>query len=155
MVETWDNIPDKSWKEVQELAESKKNTKIILEEYKPTNIELENKLYAIQTRKAELIPLLQQLKAAKESLEDAYRKAFDEWSSIARLFERLDRAEVLAQHNYDISVGLKTLKVPKKIKSTKKAESKTIQEKAADNALAALENLSPELRAAVLAQLKN
>ena len=123
-------------------------------ENKTTTIELYNKLNAIQTRKTELIPLLQQLKTTKESLEDAYHKAFDEWSSIARLFERLDRAEALAQHEYDLSVGFKTLKVPKK-SANKKSASKTTEEKAADKALAALENLSPELRALVLAQLKN
>ena len=123
-------------------------------ENKTTTIELYNKLNAIQTRKIELIPLLQQLKTTKESLEDAYHKAFDEWSSIARLFERLDRAEALAQHEYDLSVGFKTLKVPKK-SANKKSASKTPEEKAANKAIAALENLSPELRAIVLAQLKN
>lgn len=124
-------------------------------ENKTTTIELYNKLNAIQTRKIELIPLLQQLKTTKESLENAYHKAFDEWSSIARLFERLDRAEALAQHEYDLSIGTKTIKIPKKVNSSKKSGSKTIEEKAASKALAALENLSPELRAIVLAQLKN
>ena len=117
-----------------------------------TTLELENKLLAIQTRKVELIPVLQRLKEDKDIKADSFYQAFDEWSKIARLFERLDKAEKHAQNDYDLLIRRKSLKPPakKKLSPEQKAE-----QKAASLAMKAIENLPPEMQALILEKLQN
>ena len=120
-----------------------------------TTLELENKLLAIQTRKVELIPVLQRLKEDKDNKADAFYQAFDEWSKIARLFERLDKAEKQAQNDYDLLIGRKSLKPPAKKKSSKKSNELSPEQKAASLAMKAIENLPPEMQAIILEKLQN
>ena len=120
-----------------------------------TTLELENKLLAIQTRKVELIPVLQRLKEDKDNKADAFYLAFDEWSKIARLFERLDKAEKQAQNDYDLLIGRKSLKPPIKKKPSKKAKELSPEQIAASLAIKAIENLPPEMQAIILEKLQN
>ena len=120
-----------------------------------TTLELENKLLAIQTRKVELIPILQRLKEDKDNKADAFYLAFDEWSKIARLFERLDKAEKQSQNNYDLLIGRKSLKPSRKKKPSKKSDKPTPEQKAASLAMKAIENLPPEMQAIILEKLQN
>ncbi len=119
-----------------------------------TTIELENKILAIQTRKVELIPVLQRLKEDKDNKADAFYLAFDEWSKIARLFERLDKAEKQSQNDYDLLIGRKSLKPPK-LKASKKSKELSPEQKAASLAMKAIENLPPEMQAIILEKLQN
>ena len=120
-----------------------------------TTIELENKLLAIQTRKVELIPVLQRLKEDKDNKADAFYLAFDEWSKIARLFERLDKIEKQAQNDYDLIIGRKSLKPPRNKKTSKKSDKQTPEQKAIALAMKAIEDMSPEKQAIILEKLKN
>ena len=119
-----------------------------------TTIELENKILAIQTRKVELIPVLQRLKEDKDNKADAFYLAFDEWSKIARLFERLDKAEKQSQNDYDLLIGRKSLK-PARKKSSKKSKELSPEQIAASLAMKAIENLPPEMQALILEKLQN
>lgn len=120
-----------------------------------TTLELENKLLALQTRKVELIPVLQRLKEDKDNKADAFYLAFDEWSKIARLFERLDKIEKQTQNDYDLLIGRKSLKPPTKKKSFKKSKELSPEQKAASLAMKAIENLPPEMQAIILEKLQN
>lgn len=120
-----------------------------------TTLELENKLLAIQTRKVELIPVLQRLKEDKDNKADAFYLAFDEWSKIARLFERLDKDEKQSQNDYDLLIGRKSLKPPTKKKPSKKSKELSPEQKAASLAMKAIENLPPEMQAIILEKLQN
>lgn len=120
-----------------------------------TTIELENKILALQTRKVELIPVLQRLKEDKDNKADAFYQAFDEWSKIARLFERLDKSEKQSQNDYDLLIGRKSLKPPAKKKPSKKSDKPTPEQIAASLAMKAIENLPPEMQAIILEKLQN
>ena len=120
-----------------------------------TTIELENKILAIQTRKVELIPVLQRLKEDKDIKADAFYLAFDEWSKIARLFERLDKIEKQTQNDYDLLIGRKSLKPPAKKKPSKKSKELSPEQIAASLAMKAIKNLPPEMQALILEKLQN
>jgi len=78
-------------------------------------------------------PELYQLKKQKEDFADAYYKAKSEWSTMANLYEKMDRKAAMIQHELQIMQGKKRSKKTKKVKKS-----------AEEIALKALKDLSQE-----------
>jgi len=92
-------------------------------------------------------PTIQELKQIKDNAAAAYYKAKDNWSSIIKVYEKLDREAAMIQHKLDIK--LKKKDINKKAKQRKKAKSPK------DAAMEALKALSQEELLNLIKNLQN
>lgn len=105
---------------------------------------MSNEIADLSRRINQVLPKLKELQEAKIATQKAADKAYDAWEDIAKVHAALDRKLNIIAHERDLLVGAKELAV----KKAGKKPSQTPEQKAK----AALKNLSPDVRAAILAQ---
>jgi len=115
-------------------------------DYQHKIITIDKRLEALKLRIDEIYPTLCKLHTIKKDTEAAFIEAERDWEQLARVHARLDRGLGILKHERDLLTNAKEVQQVKKSgKATTSPE---------DQALKALKNLSPDVQAAIIQQLK-